>query len=79
MSKRIVTLSVNGQEHEVAVELPGGEWRKRLDAAEERFGGPGAAEPARFTANPTATFRLAPSGAALYELVTPAGAERGPA
>ncbi|HEU5424814.1 MAG TPA: malto-oligosyltrehalose trehalohydrolase [Nitrolancea sp.] len=67
-SHAVLVLNLSDEASTLALELPGGRWAKRLDAAAPRFGGPGASAPDGFEANPFATLELAPWATAVYEL-----------
>jgi maltooligosyltrehalose trehalohydrolase len=64
----LLALNFGDQERRLTLDRPTGCWRKRLDAADPRFGGGGSPAPAELPAQPQATLQLGPWAAVLYEL-----------
>jgi maltooligosyltrehalose trehalohydrolase len=65
-----------GQEQtEVTLPVPAGHWHKRLDAAEERWQGPGSPLPGELISDGAAALTLAPQGVALFHKEGPSAAQ----
>ncbi len=65
----LIALSFAREDRAVALTLPDGRWEKRLDAADRRWGGPGARAPETLVARPELQLTLRPRDCLLYERV----------